>query len=91
MFLEQSGSKKDVFQKWNKRFEKPALKKCRLAEEGIVNINLENRSPFQVFTETIGLEGLLTLIKIESERYAAHNGRVFQTTNDDELASFLWN
>ena len=67
------------------------MKKCRLAEDGIVNINLENRSPFQVFTEATGLEGLLTLIKFKSKRYAAHNGSVFQTTSDDELAAFLWN
>ena len=39
----------------------------------------------------IGLEGLLTLIKIKSKRYAAHNGSVFQTTSDDELAAFLRN
>ena len=64
------------------------MKKCSLAKEGIVNINCENSSLFQVFTETIGLEGLLALIKIESERYAAQNWRVFQTTND-ELAAFL--
>ena len=78
---------KDVW-KWNKRFEKPALKKCSLAEEGIVNINFENPSPFKVFAETIGLEGLLTLKKIESEKYAEQNGRLFQTTTD-ELAAFL--
>ena len=53
-------AKKDVVWEWNKHFEKPALKKCSYAEEGIVS-NLENPSPFQVFTETIGLEGLLTL------------------------------
>ena len=53
-----------------------------------MNINCENPSLFQVFTETIGLERLLTLIKIESERYAAQNWRVFQTAND-ELAAFL--
>ena len=81
-------AKKDVVWKWNMHFEKPALKKCSLAEEGIVNINLENPSPFYIFTETIGLEGLLTLIKIESERYAAQNGRVFQTVNN-ELTAFL--
>ena len=28
------------------------------------------------------------MIKLDSERYAAQNGRVFQTTND-ELAAFL--
>ena len=64
------------------------MKKCSLAGEGVENINLENSSPFQVFTETIGLEGLLTLIKSKSERYAAKIGGVFQATND-ELAAFL--
>ena len=63
--------------KWNKRFEKPGLKKYSLTEGGRVNINLENPSPFQVFTETIGLQGLLTLIKIKSERHAEQNERVF--------------
>ena len=71
-----------------KGFEKPALKKCSLAEEGIVSINLDNPSPFQVFTETIGLEGLHTLIKIKSKRYAAQNGTIFQTTNN-KLTAFL--
>ena len=80
--------KKNVIWKWNKHFEKPALKKCNLAEEGIVSINFENSSSFQLYPETIGLEELLTLIEIESEKYAAQNGRVFQTTND-ELAAFL--
>ena len=40
-------AKKDVVWKWNKRFEKPVLKKCRLVEEGIVNIILENPSLFK--------------------------------------------
>ena len=31
-----------VAKKWSKCLEKPALKKCSLEEEGIVNINLEN-------------------------------------------------
>ena len=81
-------SKKYVVWKWNKRFEKSALKKCSLAEGGIVNINLENPSLFQVFAEAIGLQGLLMSIQIESEKYAAQNGRVFQTKNK-ELAVFL--
>ena len=63
--------------KWNKRFEKPGLKKYSLTEGGRVNINLENPSPFQVFTEAIGLQGLLTLIEIKSERHAEQNERVF--------------
>ena len=79
---------KDIDWKWKKQFKKPATKECTLAEEGIVNIELEHPSPLQVFSETIGLEGLLTLIKTESERYAEQNGRVFQTTTE-ELSAFL--
>ena len=80
-------AKKDFIWKWNKHFEKPKLKTFVLAEESIVTINLENPSPFQVFTEMIRLQGLLT-IKIEPERYTAQNGRVFQTKKN-ELPAFL--
>ena len=73
---------------WRGRFREQEIKNCSLTEEGIVNITLENPSPLQVFAETIGLEGLLTLIKVESERYAEQNRRVYQTTID-ELAAFL--
>ena len=80
-------AKKDNW-KWRRRFREQEIKNCSLTEEGIVNITLENPSPLQVFAEAIGLEGLLTLIKVESERYAELNGRVYQTTID-ELAAFL--
>lgn len=74
--------------KWRKQYKTSAIKKCTLAEEGILNIELENPSPLQVFSETVGLEGLLTLIKTESERYAEQNGRTFQTSTI-ELSAFL--
>lgn len=48
----------------------------------------ENPSPLQVFSKTVGLEGVLTLIKIESERYAEQSGRTFQTSTA-ELSAFL--
>ena len=73
---------------WKKQFKPLEIKKCTFAEEGIININLENPSPLQVFSETVGLEGLLTLIKTESERYAEQNGRIFQTSIE-ELSAFL--
>ena len=66
--------------------QKPKLNKFSLAEEGIVTINLGNSSPFQVFTEIISLEILLIIIKIESERYAARNEGICQTTNYKLLA-----
>ena len=80
-------AKKDNW-KWRRRFREQEIMNSSLTEEGIVNITLENPSTLQVFAETIGLEGLLTLIKVESERYAEQNGRVYQT-RIDELAAFL--
>lgn len=54
----------------------------------MVNIGLRKHIAFQVFSEMISLEGLLTLMKIQSERYAEKNGKVFQTINN-ELNPFL--
>ena len=42
----------------------------------------------QVFAKTIGLEGSFLLLKIESERHAEQNGRMFQTTLE-EMCTFL--
>ena len=42
----------------------------------------------QVFAKTVGLEGLLSLLKTESERYTEQNGRMFQTMLE-ELCAFL--
>ena len=38
----------------------------------------ENVTLFKAFSKCIGLPGLLSIMKIESERYAAQNGRQFQ-------------
>ena len=45
--------KKDAVWKWNKRSEKPALTKCSLAEEGIVNINREIPYLFKFFLKRL--------------------------------------
>ena len=50
---------------------------CKCAKEGILNIEIENVSPIQVFSKIVGLERLLLLIKKESERYAEQNGKTF--------------
>ena len=42
----------------------------------------------QVFAKMVGLEGLLSLLKNELERYAEQNRRMFQTTLE-ELCAFL--
>ena len=64
------------------------MEKCVFVEDGIVNIDVQDPSPMQVFAKTVGLQGLLSLLKTESERYAEQNGRMFQTTLK-ELCAFL--
>ena len=64
------------------------MEKCVFAEDGIVNIDVQDPSSMQVFAKTVGLEGLLSLLKTESERYTEQNGRMFQTMLE-ELCAFL--
>ena len=75
-------------EKWRKQFKEVVIAKCIFTKEGIINIEIENLLPIQVFSETVGLEGVLLLIKKESERYAEQNGRIFQMTSE-ELWAFL--
>ena len=48
----------------------------------------EDLTPFEACSKCIGLPGLLSMMKIESERYAAQNGRQFQIS-EEELCVFL--
>ena len=48
----------------------------------------ENVTLFEAFSKCIGLLGLLSMMKIESERYAAQNGRQFQIS-EEEFCAFL--
>ena len=52
-------------------------------EEGVVNIQTENMTSFEAFSQCIGLPGLLSMMKIESERYAAQNERQFQISEEE--------
>ena len=79
---------KEPVWKWRKRFPKTPLQPCSLNEEGVVNIQTENVTPFEAFIKCIGLPGLLSMMKIESERYAAQNGRQFQIS-EEEFCAFL--
>ena len=56
--------------------------------EGVVNMQTENVTPFEAFSKCIGLPGLLSMIKIEYERYAAQSGRQFQIS-EEEFCAFL--
>ena len=79
---------KEPVRKWRKRFAKTPLQPCSLKEEGVVNMQTENVTPFEAFGKCIGLPGLLSMLKIESERYAAQNGRQFQIS-EEEFCAFL--
>ena len=46
----------------------------------------ENVTPFEAFSKCIGLPGLLFMTKIESERYAAQNGRQFHISEEEFCA-----
>ena len=78
---------KEPVWKWRKRFAKAPLQPCSL-KEGVVNMQTENVTPFEAFSKCIGLPGLLSMMKIESERYAAQNGRQFQIS-EEEFRAFL--
>ena len=79
---------KEPVWKWRKRFAKTPLQPCSLKEEGIVNMQTENVTPFEAFIKCISLPGLLSMMKIESERYAAQNGRQFQISEEEVLRFF---
>ena len=70
-------SKTDKEWKWRKQFKRAYVAKCVFAEDGIDNIDVHDPSPRQVFAKTVGLEGLFSLLKTESARYAEQNGRMF--------------
>ena len=79
---------KEPVWKWRKRFGKTPLQPCSLKEEGVVNMQTENVTIFEAFSKCIGLPGLLSMMKIESERYVAQNGRQFQIS-EEEFCAFL--
>ena len=62
--------KADKEWKWRKQFKKAYLEKFAFAEDSIVNIDVQDPSPMQVFAKTVDLEELLSLLKTESERCA---------------------
>ena len=79
---------KEPVWKWRKRFAKTPLQPCSLKEESVVNMQTKNVTPFEAFSKCIGLPGLLSMMKIKSERHAAQNGRQFQIS-EEEFCAFL--
>ena len=68
--------KDDEEWKWRKQLEK-----CKFTKKSIVIIKIRNLSPIQVSSQTVALDGVLLLIKIELERYAEQNESMLQTTS----------
>ena len=83
-----SSKTKGTCEEMQKTFAKTPLQPCSLKDEGAVNMQTENVTPFEAFSKCIGLPGLLSMMKIESERYAAQNGRQFQIS-EEEFCTFL--
>ena len=79
---------KEPLWKWRKRFTKTPLQPCFLKDEGVVNMQTENVTSFEAFSKCIGHPGLLSTVKLESERYAAQNGGQFQIS-EEEFCAFL--
>ena len=77
--------KADKEWKWRKQFKRAYVEECVFAEDGIVNFDFQDPSPMQVFAKTVGLEGLVSLLKTQSERNTEQNGRMFQTTLEEKL------
>ena len=70
--------KADKEWKWRKQFKRAYLEKCVFAGGGIVNNDVQDPSPMQVVAKTVNLEGLLSLLKPESERYAEQMEECFK-------------
>ena len=58
--------KADKEWKWRKQFKRAYVEECVFAEDGIVNFDFQDPSPMQVFAKTVGLEGLVSLLKTQS-------------------------
>ena len=80
--------KADKEWKRRKQLKRADVEKYVFVEDSIVNIEVQDPSPMQVFPKLAGLEGLLSLLKTESERYAEQNGRMLLITLE-ELCAFL--
>ena len=51
-------------------------------------VSIEIASAFNVFNKCIGLQGFLSMLEIESERYVAQNGRDIEVS-EEEFSAFL--
>ena len=49
--------KADKEWKWRKQVKREYVEKCVFAEDGIVNIDVQDPSPMQIFAKTVDLEG----------------------------------
>ena len=62
-------------------------KKCTLEVEVLVNLDHAS-TPFDIFQTVAGMNELLEVIVMETNRYTTQKGRNFETT-EDEMKAFL--
>ena len=64
-----------------------AKKKCTLEVEVLVNLDHAS-TPFDIFQTVAGMNELLEVIVMETNRYTTQKGRNFETT-EDEMKTYL--
>ena len=62
-------------------------KECSVKAEVLADLDFQS-TPFEIFQNAAGLDELLDIIVVESNKYANQNGRNFETTKE-EIQAFL--
>ena len=65
-----------------------AKKKCTLEAEVLVNLD-HGSTPFDIFQTVTGMDKLLEINLMETNRYATQKGRNVEAM-EDEIKAFLW-
>ena len=78
-------TKEQVSWKCMKKFTEELLTESALTEKGSINFDIP--SPFKVFNKCFGLQGLLPMLKIESDRYLPK--MVENEISDENFSAFL--
>ena len=73
--------------KWEDKDKPMTKKECTLEAEVLVDLDHDS-TPFDIFQMVTGMNELLEIIVMETNRYATRKGCHFETTEDEMV--FLW-
>ena len=73
--------------KWEDKEKLMMKKECTLEAEVLVDLD-QGTTPFDIFQMVTGMNELLEIIVMETNRYATRKGCHFETTEDEMI--FLW-